>query len=468
MLKIEKLPSNGVHNGLGNDVQVQNGEEKPTVNTDHTASSISENHDVELPSEEYRDIMGRSPGWLLSWGLTAFLTFLTIIFTLAYFIQYPDTLDSKIQLISNNPPVSILARNSGFLQLEVINNDHVQKNQFLGMVVNDISYASVTYIKSWLDTLRNTLLTNNLADLRAINILELDLGSLQEPVINLIRGIERIHNDDRLGNLTASIYRLNDELLYSKTLDSIKEREVLIEMKEYELAKRKFRIDSGLWAKNAISDWDFLVVRSNYLSAQKNVHTRKKEALMRVQSRKELLWGIDDKLRSRREEMFKIRENMMSLIDRLELSIDKWEKEYVLISPIEGHVDFYNFWRDNEYVKNGEELMSIIPLNSGEVYGQVEVGMNSVGKIEKGMQVIIDFESFPKGDFGVLEGSVLSISAMPQNEMYLVRVRLKNKLSTTYSYDIPFRQEMGGNAKIITRKQSLLSRMTAKMTESIM
>ena len=94
--------------------------------------------------------------------------------------------------------------------------------------------------------------------------------------------------------------------------------------------------------------------------------------------------------------------------------------------------------------------------------------MNSVGKIEKGMQVIIDFESFPKGDFGVLEGSVLSISAMPQNEMYLVRVRLKNKLSTTYSYDIPFRQEMGGNAKIITRKQSLLSRMTAKMTESIM
>ncbi len=59
----------------------------------------------------------------------------------------------------------------------------------------------------------------------------------------------------------------------------------------------------------------------------------------------------------------------------------------------------------------------------------------------------------------MLTGTVKNISLIPNNEgLYLIDVDLSNKLVTTYNIQIDFKQEMRGEAEIITKDLRLIER----------
>ncbi len=70
-------------------------------------------HRVELRSEEVQEIMGQMPGWALRWGITGVLVAVVLLLLASWFIRYPDTIDARVVLTTQNPPAPIIARTEG-------------------------------------------------------------------------------------------------------------------------------------------------------------------------------------------------------------------------------------------------------------------------------------------------------------------------------------------------------------------
>ena len=67
--------------------------------------------------------------------------------------------------------------------------------------------------------------------------------------------------------------------------------------------------------------------------------------------------------------------------------------------------------------------------------------------------------NYPSDEYGELNGNIAYISPVPnQDGKYLIDVGIDKKLETSYGKKIPFRQEMKGNAKIITEDLRLIER----------
>ena len=67
--------------------------------------------------------------------------------------------------------------------------------------------------------------------------------------------------------------------------------------------------------------------------------------------------------------------------------------------------------------------------------------------------------NYPSDEFGELNGTVKSISLIPNEEgNYLINVELPQDLKTTYGKKIAFRQEMKGTANIVTEDLRLIER----------
>lgn len=110
--------------------------------------------------------------------------------------------------------------------------------------------------------------------------------------------------------------------------------------------------------------------------------------------------------------------------------------------------------------------MAIVPTEAANrdstdqvIIGRATLSGEGFGKTKLGMRVVIRLDGYPAQQYGALEGRVSNLSALPQKEEYLIEVRLPNTLHTSYGQFIPFRQEMAGQARIVTEERRVLERI---------
>jgi hypothetical protein len=84
---------------------------------------LTKNEHIELRSDEVQEILGTPPRWIIRWGITIMLLVVLVLLAGSYFYKYPDLISSRITIVSENPPVQIVAKSNGKLdQLFVENN----------------------------------------------------------------------------------------------------------------------------------------------------------------------------------------------------------------------------------------------------------------------------------------------------------------------------------------------------------
>jgi HlyD family secretion protein len=148
-----------------------------------------------------------------------------------------------------------------------------------------------------------------------------------------------------------------------------------------------------------------------------------------------------------------------NLVSQLKL----WEQTYVLKTPIAGQVTFTNFWSENQFVAIGNVVFTVVPFDEQKIIGKATVPLAGAGKVQIGQRVNIKLDNFPHMEFGLLEGKVNNISMVPvatdKGGYYSAEIELSNKLVTNYNKELPFNQEMQGNAEIITKDRRLIERL---------
>lgn len=412
---------------------------------------------IELRSTEVQEILSRPPKWIVRWGITIIFFIISLIIIGSWFFKYPDIISAGIVLTTENPPAPVVAKVSGKIEnLFVSDNEVVSKDQILGVIENPGNYKSINELKSFLIDFDSNF---NFIDLIDSPKKFINLGEIQPYYANFSKIIEEYNNELKLNYYNQKIDLYNRELkkydLYILNLQN--QNRILQE--EYYLIKNQFNRDSLMHDQKLMSDADFEKSRATLLSKLYNLE-QSNVSITNVEIQIESLNQSISELKLQKQKRFSnleiaIKESFENLV----ASIDSWKHKYMLKSPTNGKVTFNKFWNENQNVKSGETVMTIVPEDEGEIIGKVQLSFQGAGKVKVGQKVNIQFANYPYMEFGMVKGIVKSVSLAPENNYYTAEINLPNGLKTFYDVDLEFKQEMQGVAEIITEDIRLIERI---------
>ena len=412
---------------------------------------------IELRSNEVQEVLSRPPKWIVRWGITIVFLVVIVLVVGSWFFKYPDIISAKIILTTENPPAPVISKSSGKIQnLFVSDRDLVQKDQIIAVIENPADYESINLIEKLLIRFNSEFKTGNLFELGKR---KLELGNVQSLYANYYKNIEEYNHMISLDyhNQKVTLYK-QEMKKYDAYLNYLIQQSNLLKT-DFELTQKQYLRDSSLHAQELLADADFEKSKSRLIAKQYSIeqnNTSVASVNLQIES---LNQNILELTLQKEKQITNYESIIWESCENLQAGIDSWKYQYVLLAPTDGKVTFNQFWNENQSVKAGDIVMTIIPEDEGEIIGKVQLAFQGVGKVKEGQFTNIQFANYPYMEFGMVKGKVKSISLAPNNDYYTAEIELPNGLKTFYGIDLEFKQEMQGTAEIITEDIRLLERI---------
>src|SRR6056297_2502979 len=413
---------------------------------------------IHLRSDEVQEILSRPPAWIVRWGTTLIVSIIVLLLLGSWFFKYPDVVHSKIVVTTENPPAPIVARANGNIEhLFVSDMQKVEKDQALAVIQNTANYNDVLQLERALKAVPS----DSVKDLVSSDIPHQDhkLGQIQPIYATFLKKMKDYQHFLELNYHQQKIKSLKEEL--AKYEDRVKRllRQKTLNKEEYNLVKKQYTRDSALFKREFIPEAEFeksesKLIRKKYELEQAEISLSN----ARIEISK-IEQDILDLQLDYRQKSNQLRSALTEARNNLESSIKEWKHDFYLASPINGTVTFTKYWSENQSVKKGERVMTIIPRNQGEMIGKLTLNFKGAGKVKKGQEVNIKFSNYPYLEYGMVRGVVRSISMVPEDQSYIVEVSLPDSLTTFYGKTLSFTQQMQGSAEIITEDKRLLEQI---------
>ena len=420
---------------------------------------------IELKSEVLNEVLSAPPSWLVRSGNTLFFFFILLLLALSWMISYPDELMGEVNIHSNRPPVEFENQMYGKLvDLQVKDQQIIEKGKVLAQFDNEINPKHIEMIQTFLLTLKDGNSMKNVsisAELEKVN-----LGSLQQnwmSLLSLIKERNDLMSSDFFQKKIASI---QNEIAQRNKLQEIANRKLKLIEKDISFQQAQTLSAQRLLNKNAISKEEYLKEEKAENQLQQQFQNQKEALIQNEIQINGLVKNLNETTYNDAQQIQKLQASIKSSISLLQNSIRDWGKNTAWVAPFDGKILFNKQLNVSSFYKAGEASIVLVPKGN-RFSAFMKVSIQGSGKIEKGQKVFIEFSDFPKNDFGMLEGTVKSITSVSKNEMYEVEIQLPKKLITTYKKEIPVKSILKGNAKIITKNKRLINRFFEKVINLI-
>ncbi|HQQ13451.1 MAG TPA: HlyD family efflux transporter periplasmic adaptor subunit [Bacteroidales bacterium] len=415
----------------------------------------------EIRSAEMDEIMGRPPAGLVRWGITVFFGLVALLLAGSWFFMYPDFIQASIEITGDFPPAEVKAKSTGKIDTLLIeNNQKVAKDQLLGLLENPADFDDIRQLRTMLDSIKtDTLQYDHIALWLVAMNRPTRLGELQAPFTNLIAALQALDDYERIGyfrnKMEAASKQLKDyKTLYNFTYDQRNTLE-----KDFELAKKDFDRYARLYEEKVIPEQELDKAESSYLSRKLSFESiRTNLANIRIQI-SQLEAAIMEMELQDQQQMSGLVSTYSEAIENLCAQIDIWENRYVLKSPVDGNCVFTKYWSSNQNLTIGETVFTILPDTIGQIVGTLVIPQSGAGKVKPGQVVNIRLDSYPYMEFGMIEGRVTGISAVPEEGVYYATVTFPKGMISSYGKELPFNQRLTGTAEIITNDLRLFHRI---------
>ncbi len=420
---------------------------------------MEEEKEIILRTEEVNEILTSTPKWIFRWGISVIFILILTGITLSYFIRYPDILTAEITLTTLNPPITLISKNSGKLTyLLVKNNDLVTKNQTIAVIENTANYEDILYLFKNGNTLINELKLSDTIPLITIKD-SLKVGELTPNYLMVLKSIKDLNLYKAVNPYNRQIALLKKDLVsYTELLAKYKQQES-INKQQLTLVETDYNRDKTLFESKVISAREFDTKKREYLSALSSFEQIKitvSNAYIQINSIEKniLQLQIQDY-----QEQSKLKNEFLQNLKSLVSEITKWKQLYLIESPIDGKISFFNIWAINQNIKTNDELFSVIPIQKQQFIGKCILPILNTGKLSIGQNVNIKLDNYPYNENGILQGIVTNISEVPNKDTYAIDVDLKNGLVTSYNKTLVYKEQMKGKAEIITKNISVMDRI---------
>lgn len=415
--------------------------------------------DIVIRSEEVNEVLTSTPKWIFRWGISVILILIFIAIGLSYFIRYPDTLTASITLTTLNPPVNLVSKTNGKLtHLLVKNNETIKAYQTIAVIENTANYEDVLSLEENTNQWINQIKVSD--SIPGISMKDsLKVGELTPFYLATLKSLKELLLYKNVNPYNKQINLLRKDLIsYTELLQKYKKQEA-INNEQLKLVETDYNRDKTLFDNKTISAREFDNKKKEYLSAlngNESIKITISNTLIQVNSIEKsiLQLQIQDY-----QEQTKFKNDLQQNLRSLLSEISKWKQLYLIESPVNGKISFFNVWAINQDIKNGDELFAIIPEQKQEFIGKCNLPSTNMGKLSVGQNVNIKLDNYPYSENGILSGIVTNISEVPNKNMYAVDVTLSNGLTTSYNKTLIYKEQMTGNADIITKNISVMDRI---------
>ncbi len=419
---------------------------------------MNDQRKVELRSEEVEDILGKVPGWITRNGILMLFIVAVLLLIGAWIFKVPDVKRAEIFVTTLQPAADIESRSDGKIEaLLVVDNEQVEAGQVLAVVENPAEYEDVNLLKIWLKDFAyepGRLLGLNLPVNGRAN-----LGMIQPDYALFLKNLREYRDFLLLDYHGKKIELLEEEHIQYARYSEILDTRATTLLEEYALTRNQFIRDSTLFLQGVVSESDFEQTQSKMLSSRagwQEMESLKTENDIKIAGLQEQILELQLK---KQEQLTGLTTSLEESFNRLKASLAIWEKQYLIVSPLDGQVTFNRIWSVNQNVKAGEKVITVIPGDHGDLIGKIRLPIHGAGKVRKGHQVNIRFDNYPYLEYGMVKGVVSNVSKVSQDAYYTVEVALPDGLTTYYGLEIGFSQNMQGQAEILTDKMRLLQRI---------
>ena len=419
---------------------------------------MKEEDNIELRSEEFQEVLGTVPPWILRWGITVLAIVVVALLIGSAIIKYPDVILAQIVLTGSTPPAAIVAHASGKLRkMYVTDNQNVKIGDYLAVIDNPAKTKDIQFLKKYLvqfDPDSNRILLPDK---------DWQLGSMQQLYTSFYTTLFEYSEYKRLlyypQKRAITLKRITQ---YENQYNTLLNQQKITE-KQYEIAQKQYTRDSILHKKGVLADEEFETMENAFLqshTSRENMFTNLNNTQIQIGQLRESLLDTEEQ---GIEKLNSLQTQLQSLVSQLKTGIEDWELNYALRAPIDGKITFSKYWIENQNVTSGEEIFTIVPDSVYRIIGKAMLPIARSGKVKIGQKVNIRLQNFPENEYGILRGLVQHISLTPAQTgeiiYYSVEVNLPNGLVTTYKKELPYLPNMQGQADIITEDLSLLERL---------
>lgn len=411
---------------------------------------------IELRSESVQDILTQPPHWMIRWGNTIIFIILLLILMMSYVIKYPEFVPAPIIVTSQNPPEKLEARtNSKIEKIFIKNHQEVKKNQILMVMQSTANYKDVLELKKLIDSLT----PDQLRTFPIQQTARFKLGELQGDYNNFAKAFQDEELFTRLQPYAPENLAANQSLSeYRGRIATLKLQKNL-EMEKYELTRKNYKRTKDLYNQGVISAFELESEKVKYLQAQQNLENIKISLSQIEESISNLNKTKSGTAINSEKDKITYSSQTLQLFEQLRKSLKQWEQNYLVISSIDGLASFQQFFGENQFVKTGDAILSILPKNKETLVGRMSVPATNSGKITPGEKVLIKLDNYRFQEYGIIEGKVQNISLSPDKDgNYYVDIILPKGLKTSYNKTLPFDKELKGSAEIVTQDLRLIDR----------
>lgn len=414
--------------------------------------------EIEIKTEEVNELLTAVPKWIVRWGVSIVFLIMILILSLSFFIKYSDTLSAKTIITTTNPPVTLIAKVNGkIIELKTKNNQSVKKGDVLLVIENSANYNDVNKIILLLDTLQQKIKSKSLPEIIAYDSLQ--MGDLTPAFIAFLKSYNDYKLQLEINPQEKEITIINTELAEYRILQGKYQNQENIYKEEFLLIEKDYNRYSTLLQNQSISTKEFEDKKREYLSAKRNYENVK---ITNINNKLAINNLEKNKLQLQMQayqENSKYEQTLNQSIQTLRSQIETWEQTNLLKASIDGSVSLFNYWSVNQNLKQGDEVLSIVPIEKQEMVAKLFLPVQNSGKLKIGQTVNIKLNNYAYQEYGMLKGNVKNISVMPQKETYAIEVSLANNLITSYHKHLDYKEEMEGTADIITEELSVFDRV---------
>lgn len=420
---------------------------------------MEEKREIEIRSDEVQEILSSVPSWMIRWGITLIFGIMMICIVLAYFIKYPDVIKGTISLTTVTPPSKLVSKTSGEIEgLFVKDNQYVKAGGVLARIKNPLTKEAVDFLENIVLEVQLGFQNDFKSPIEFANN-QTVFGGVQSEYNELVNAVNEYRFSLNTDQYEKRKQNLEKQISNYRRLDEINQRQFKYAEESYVRAEDKYNANKDLYAKNVISKADFFDQEAAFTQAKNELENLRKNNLQNTITLTDYERQLNELEIDFLTKKMNISQTIETRLNNIRNEINNWQAVYLITAPMDGRVNYLMRISENQFVEAGKQLFAIIPDGVDQYVGYIEVDKLGYGKVEVGQQVKIRLDNFPSVEYGQLKGAVQSISAIPNEDKYLIKVGLTNGLMSTYNKKLIYSPEMTGQADIVTEDLRIVERI---------
>ncbi len=415
-------------------------------------------NEIEIRSDEVQEILSNIPVWFIRWGITVIFIIILLFVTLSYFIKYPDVISGSVTITTEIPPAKLVSKSSGEIQhLFLKDGIEVRKGDVIAEIRNPITRDAVNYLNKRIFEIEEGLKQGLSKEIK-LETNQFTFGTLQNDYNALAKAIDQYQIDLNGNQFEKRKSILTRQISNYKKLAKINTQQIEYAQEDFNRADEKFKSSQKLYQQNAISKVDLYNEESAFNQIKNQIENLRKGDVQNSITLTDYERQLNDLEFDQMSKEIVLEREIETYLENIKNEVVNWEENYFIKAPFDGTLNYLLPLAENQFIRAEINLFAIVPTDENYI-GLVQLDKRGYGKVKVGQEVKIDLDNYPSNEFGRLNGEVESIALLPNEDSYLIKIRLIEGLISSYNQKLVYTPEMLGKADVITEDLRILERI---------